>query len=59
MKGPYHNFERNILVNKLNDIGADFQLETTLLRGESQYSCELNCKMFSIVHEFIKSTKKC
>lgn len=34
MKFPYYNFERNRLVNKLNNIGVGFELET-LLRGKS------------------------
>lgn len=57
MKCPYYNFERNILINKLNDIGVDFELET-FSWGKSQYSYKLKCDFFSIVHEFIKSTKR-
>lgn len=34
MKFPYYNFERNRLVNKLNNIGVGFELET-LVRGKS------------------------
>lgn len=45
MKCPYYNFERNILVNKFDNICVDFELES-LLRGKSQYSYKLNCEFF-------------
>lgn len=57
MKCPYYNFERNTLVNKLNNIGVEFELET-LLRGKIKYSYQINREIVSIVHKFIKSTER-
>lgn len=47
MKCPYYSFERNILVNRLNNIGVNFELET-LLRRKIQYSYKWNCEVFPL-----------
>lgn len=49
MNCPYYTFERNILINELNNIGVDFEFQT-LLRGKSQNSYKINFEIVSIDH---------
>lgn len=55
---PYYNFERNRLVNKLNNIGVGFELET-LLRGKIKYFDQMHfLKMFNLTLNIFIYTPK-
>lgn len=56
---PYYSFERNRLVNKLNNIGVGFELET-LLRGKIK-NILIKCiflKMFNLTLNIFIYTPK-
>ena len=54
---PKYTQQIYILSQQFWDIGVPFQINF-ILNGSSEYSHNLNCKIFSYVHNYIKSSRR-